>query len=281
MPPPNTCVFWRERFRLLAGGYILGAREASALGKEIVLQAGQGGGNQIIDALPGAARESLLGAGRLVHLSVSDTIFGQSRPLTSVYFPLDTVLALVTLLRDGSTIQLTSIGREGMSGFPLLLGTGSMLNAACICQVPGQAIAVPSPAFQQALNCSPELQAVGLRYVALLLTQIGQGVACSRLHHTVSRCARWLLATHDRVGTDSIRVTHEYLAFMLGTRRASVTEAIGALARTNLIRSRHGSIMILDRPGLEAVACECYSVIRAARREMLPPAGSTYRYIAE
>lgn len=256
---------------------MFGAREALTLGKEVVLQARQGAGNQIIDALPEAARESLLAAGRQVHLSASDLIFGQSRRLTSVYFPLDAVLALVTLLRDGSTIQLSSIGKEGTSGFPLLLGAGSMLNAACICQVPGEALVVPSLTFQQVLDRSPELQAVGLRYVAVLLSQIGQGVACARLHNTVSRCARWLLAIHDRVGTDAVHVTHEHLAVMLGTRRASVTEALGTLARTDLIRSRRGSVVILDSAGLEAAACECYSVIRDVRREMLPPAGSTGR----
>lgn len=226
-------------------------------------------GNELLDALSTGSLASVMAIGRRVRLSAQETLFEQSDRVRTVHFPLTAVLSLTTLLRDGATIGLAVIGKDGTTGVPLLLGTDSMANAACTCEVAGEVIAIPAEQFLEELQRNPELRAVGLRYVALLLTQIGQAVACSRLHHTVHRCASWLLVTRDRVGADRFRVTHGLLAQMLGTRRASVTEALGVLTRADAISTHYGTIEILDRVILESAACECYGVIRMAMERTL------------
>ena len=205
---------------------------------------------------------SVMSVSRRVRLSAHTVLFEQARKVEAVHFPISAVLSLTTLLRDGATVGMSVIGSEGTSGFPLLLETEIMANVACICEVSGEAIALPADSFRDELRRNGELRIVGLRYVSLLLSQLGQGVACSRLHHTVNRCACWLLIMQDRVAGDRFRLTHGLLAQMLGTRRASVTEALGVLARADAISTHYGTIEILHRPILEATACECYEVIR-------------------
>lgn len=199
-----------------------------------------------------------------VWLADREVLFRQAEPMDSVYFPVTAVASLVALLRNGSAIELSTIGNEGMTGAPLLLGFDGMTNAAGYCQIEGHAIAVRAADFIEAVGKYPELHRMCLNYVGVLVIEIGQGVACSRLHTTEQRCARWLLATHDRVGTDRFHLTHEFLGVMLGSRRASVSEALAQLNNADIVRSHRGAIEILDRLALERLACECYAVVRQA-----------------
>ncbi len=219
-------------------------------------------GNQLLDVLSPANMASVMSVGRRVRLSAHAVLFEQARKVEAVHFPISAVLSLTTLLRDGTTVGMAVIGSEGTSGFPLLLETEIMANVACICEVAGDAISLPADCFKDELRRNGELRVVGLRYVSLLVAQLGQGVACSRVHYTVNRCASWLLIMQDRVAGDRFRLTHGLLAQMLGTRRASVTVALGVLTRADAISTHYGSIEILNRSILESVACECYEVIR-------------------
>lgn len=221
-------------------------------------------GNRLLDALPGSVRLDVLDQAQLVRLSLRQLLFRQDEPIERVYFPTTAVLSLVTLLQDGSMIELAVIGNEGMTGTPVLLGADAMANAHCICQIVGEAVSMPTASFRHQLDEHPDLREVCNRYIGVLLTELSQGVACSRMHTTTQRCARWLLMTHDRVRADRFHLTHEFLGFMLGSRRASVSESLSRLSTDGLISSRHGDINILDRFGLEREACECYDVIRKA-----------------
>lgn len=228
-------------------------------------------GNHLLDALPARERDSLLARADSVHLDHGQLQFGQGNRISTVHFPTSAVLSLVTLLRDGTGIEVSTIGNEGTTAAPVHLGTNVMSNAQCICQVEGHAIALRADDFRQAARDSPQLSHILNRYIAALLAQIGQGVACSSRHTTTQRCARWLLMTHDRVGGNEFHLTHEFLGFMLGTRRASVTEALSELKEANVLRSHRGHIHIIDRNGLHRLSCECYDVISDALNAVAPP----------
>jgi CRP-like cAMP-binding protein len=130
-------------------------------------------------------------------------------------------------------------------------------------QVPGEAVRMEAGAFRQEIRAGGALRDVVRRYAQALLTQVGQSAACNRVHPIDERCARWLLMSHDRVSGDEIALTQEFLAEMLGVRRAGVTRAAGLLKRRKLIDYRRGKIRVLDRKGLEKAACECYTFIRS------------------
>jgi CRP-like cAMP-binding protein len=227
-------------------------------------------GNQLLDALPPRQRDCVLARAEPVHLDMGQLQFRQAEPISTVHFPTTAVLSLITLLRDGTAIEVSTIGNEGTTAAPVFLGPGVMSNAQCICQIVGDAIAIRAEDFQRAVENSPALQDIMKRYVAALLTQVGQAVACSRLHNTTQRCARWLLMTHDRVTSDEFHLTHEFLSFMLGSRRASVTEVLGSLNKANVVSSHRGDIRIVDRRGLHRLSCECYDVITEAMNAVGP-----------
>lgn len=227
-------------------------------------------GNRLLDALPARTRDSLLArSGEPLHLARGELLYRAGDHIPTVYFPTSAVLSLVTLLRDGTAIEITTIGKEGTSATPVFLGSEVRSNARCICQVAGDAIAVPSDHLRREVETSPGLRDLMNGYVAALLVLVGQHVACSRLHTTDQRCARWLLMTHDRVGRDEFELTHEFLGFMLGTRRASVTQALGRLSKANLLRSHRGNIHIIDREGLLERSCECYEIVTKAMDEVI------------
>jgi CRP-like cAMP-binding protein len=142
-----------------------------------------------------------------------------------------------------------------------------MSNITCICQIPGESLSMDTETFRAAVDRSEEMRVVMDRYILALLTQVGQAVACNAVHSIIERAARWLLTSHDRVMTDEFSLTHEFLSYMLGVRRASVTVAARTLQAANLITYRYGKITVLDRTGLEEAACECYSVMRLAMED--------------
>lgn len=226
-------------------------------------------GNHLLDALPTQTRDSLLARSvEPVHLGLGQLLYRSGETASTVHFPTNTVLSLVTLLQDGTAIEVTTIGREGTSATPVFLGSQVKSNTRCICQIAGDAIAVPSDLFRRVVETSPALRDLMNSYIAALLVNVGQGVACSRLHTTDQRCARWLLMTQDRVGRDTFHLTHEFLGFMLGTRRASVTQSLGRLRQANLIHSHRGDIHIIDRTRLLQQSCECYTVITDAMTQV-------------
>ncbi len=177
------------------------------------------------------------------------------------YFPNDGMASLVVVANDGRSIEVGIVGREGMVGTPIAVG---LLRGPyrAIMQIPGSALRLSAEAFEQVLADAPALRLELSRYILLHGLQVAQIAACNRLHELEQRLARWLLMCQDRVDREVLRLTHEFLAQMLGSGRPSVSLAAGILERSGLIENMRGTVRIINRKGLEDVACECYRVVQ-------------------
>ena len=194
-------------------------------------------------------------------LSVRQTLYEAQAPITHAYFPLSGVISLVMTLKGGETVEIATVGNEGLAGTPLLLGAERGPLKA-VCQVAGQALKMRADNFQRSLEEHAEFCGVVRRYTQGLFDQLAQTHACNHVHSVQERMCRWLLMTQDRVGADEFHLTQEFLAQMLGVRRPSVTVAAGQLQKAGLIRYQRGRIRIADRAGLETGACGCYESLR-------------------
>ncbi|MDQ3947153.1 MAG: Crp/Fnr family transcriptional regulator [Actinomycetota bacterium] len=224
-----------------------------------------------MEALEPLDRERLLAATSLISLEFKRVLHQPGEPIDTVYFPENAVVSLLTAMADGSTVEVATIGNEGIVGIPLVLGVQAMATRDYHqVQVGGSARAMDAATFLKAARRNP-LRNVVQRYTQALFTQITQQVACNAVHNVTERCARWMLLTHDRVGSDEFPMTQEFLATMLAVRRASVTVAAGTLQNAGLIRYSPGRVTIVDRKGLENAACECYGVIRGEFERLFPP----------
>jgi len=217
--------------------------------------------NAILDGLAENDLSGLLSHAKVRELAIREKIYAPETAIRDVFFPLDCVLSIVTQMKNGDQIEIGTVGREGMSAFPLLMGASSTAND-CYCQVPGEAITIGIEAFRELTASNASFNQQLDRYLQAYVNMLGQLAACNRLHNVYERCARWLLMTRDRTGHDEIPLTHEYLAMMLGTGRSGVTIAVGALQQAGFITSDRGAIVVLDRRGLENASCECYEVAR-------------------
>jgi CRP-like cAMP-binding protein len=187
------------------------------------------------------------------------SLYEASRPIDHVYFPIDGVASLVLTTADGASAEVGTIGNEGFVGLPICLGDRDAPSSVYV-QVPGAALGLDARLFRGELEHSPTLRPVMLRYAHAFFNQIAQSVACAHLHKVEQRCCRWLLMTRDRMPSGDFLLTHEFLGMMLGVRRTTVTDVMGALQRTGLIRYRRGHVTILDHEALELRACECYEI---------------------
>ncbi len=169
---------------------------------------------------------------------------------------------MVARMVEGGTIEVATIGNEGVVGLSTYLGNGRSPMEVFV-QIPGEALRMDADAFLREIRTSSAWREIVRRYAEALLTQVGQSAACNRAHTVAQRCARWLLMSHDRVLGNEIALTHEYLGQMLGVRRASVSQAAARLKHRKLIDYHRGKIWVLDRKGLEKAACECYRFIRS------------------
>jgi len=230
---------------------------------------GDGHGNHIVDALPPAQRRRILANARRVRLDVKTVLFEPGQPIRSVYLPLDGVISLVTPLQDGAIVEVATVGNEGVVGVPLV--PGGSLAVRAIAQVAGESLRMSSRTFLAETEHDGLFGELVRRYIQAFVGQIAQAAACNRLHSNEERLSRWLLMSHDRVGVDEFAITHEFLGQMLGSRRATVTLSAGILQAAGLIRYQRGHVTILDREGLEAVACECYGVIKLELDRVLGP----------
>jgi CRP-like cAMP-binding protein len=219
-------------------------------------------GNHLLEALPAAEREVVLTHLRPAHLTVKTVLFDPGQSIGHVYFPMDGVISLVTPLADGNIVEVATIGNEGIVGVPLV--PGGSLAVRAISQVGGRTLRMEAALFLKEFERLPGFRKLVQKYIQALFGQISQAAACNRLHSNEERLSRWLLMSHDRVGTDTFPITHEFLGQMLGSRRATVTLSAGLLQSAGLIRYHRGRVTIVDREGLEAVSCECYSIIKAA-----------------
>ncbi len=224
--------------------------------------------NCLIELLPQPARRSLLALCEPVDLVLSQTLCEPGTPTQHVYFPSEGFISLLALNDGHAALEVGMVGREGMLGVQLVLNVETVPLRALV-QGVGQAWRLGRAPFRIELARSLALQRVLQRYVYVLMAQLAAAAGCLRYHLIGPRLARWLLMSQDRAQFDSFRVTHEFLAYMLGVRRVGVTAAAGALQRAGLIEYRRGQLTVLDRPGLEAAACSCYATDRRVYRQVL------------
>jgi CRP-like cAMP-binding protein len=215
-------------------------------------------GNSLLSQLPARDRKRFLAECTPIELEFENVLAQSGDPIAHVYFPTAGYLSLLRPI-DGDQVEVALAGDEGMFGWPLAMGVGTS-NVQALVQGAGRALSMGAKAFQRELKLSATLQALIGRYAYVLMTQFAQSVGCNRFHVVEQRMARWLLMTADRAHSDSFRITHEFLANMLGVRRAGVTTAARAMQARGLIRYKRGNLFILDRPGLEHVSCNCYQV---------------------
>jgi CRP-like cAMP-binding protein len=230
------------------------------------------GANRLLDAMPIDESRRLRSALSPVFLDIEMVLFEPGEPIAFIDFPRNCVVSLVTLFPEGTSVEVASIGNEGIVGVPMRPG-GSLAFRA-IAAVAGWADRIDAATFLDEVSTDRRLQELVNDYVGALFGEIAQAAACNRLHSNEERLSRWLLMAHDRVGTDEFAITHEFLGQILGSRRATVTLSAESLRAAGLISYHRGRVAIIDRLGLEAAACECYlamtteldGVVRRAHR---------------
>jgi CRP-like cAMP-binding protein len=231
------------------------------------------GENRLIAILPPDSRERLLQHLDLTRLELGQTVIPQDALIEHAYFATSAVFSLVVQMEDGRSVEAAPAGFEGVVGVSALLGE-TLSQYETTVQGAGEAMRISVPDMLRLADQDPAIRDVLLRYVQVQMIQAARSAACNRLHELEERLARWLLHMHDWIWKDHLHLTQEFLAIMLGVRRASVTVAAGTLQKAGLIAYQRGDITILDRAGLEEVACEDYFAIRDAFERLLPlPSG--------
>ena len=172
-------------------------------------------------------------------------------------------------MEDGRVVEIAAIGTEGVAEFVALLGMDTSL-VDMVVRIPGTAIRIKREAFMHEVENDKPLRQLMQDYVRFGLSEVARHIACNRLHHLDQRCCRWLLIAHDHALSDEFPLTHEYLAMMLGYQRAGVSIAMASLVKAGLIEHKRGKVIISNRPGLEAAACECYREMQDELDEFLP-----------
>ncbi len=213
--------------------------------------------NRILAAFPQEDLHRFFASLHPVSLAQRHVLYEVGAPFEYIYFLEAGVASVLTSMTTGSTIEVGMIGTEGVVGASALLGSEVSAQHVVI-QAPGAALRMKVAECKAAFEQSAAVRAPLLRFIAALLDLGAQTAACNRLHTIEQRCARWLLMARDRLHGDAMPMTHEFLATMLGVRRAGVTETVGEMQRSGLIRNGRGEVTIVDGQGLEAAACECY-----------------------
>jgi CRP-like cAMP-binding protein len=199
-----------------------------------------------------------MAACELVDLPLAEVLSEPGQPTTYVYFPTQGFISLIALVKGSPGVEVGMVGREGMLGVQLALGVVAAPLHALV-QGKGAALRMAGKAFKTELAASTALQNALNRYQYVLMAQLAESAACVRFHQIGPRLARWLLMSQDRSQLSSFDVTQEFLAYMLGVRRAGITEAAGALQKSSLISYTRGKLTVQNRKGLERVACGCYA----------------------
>lgn len=217
--------------------------------------------NRILSAAPREEYERLLPHLEYVEMPRGLVLHEAGVHMSHVYFPYSGTISVVVQMEDGDQAEVGVVGREGMLGLPLVLGTDTAPLKA-FAQVTGGAIRMTAEKFREEVGRRGGLYVLLLRYAQAFFVQTAQTAACNRLHPMEGRLPKWLLTTRDLAESDDLNLTHEFVATMLGVRRAGVTEALGALRSQGLIDHSRGHITILDAEGLGRASCECYGVVR-------------------
>lgn len=218
------------------------------------------GANQILARLPPEEYARLLPHLKPAPLEFKQILCEAHERIEHVWFPQSGVLSAITVMKNGSAIEAANIGYEGLFGSNATFAVGTSPHRVIV-QVAGKGLRIASAPFKKEADRQGVLHELLLHYNSAFLAQVSQSVACNGLHTAYQRCCRWLLMGHDRVPAEELPLTHEFLAVMIGVRRAGVTEVLHSLSEAGLIRSKRGLVTILNRKGLEASACECYRAV--------------------
>lgn len=230
--------------------------------------------NRLLASLPERDRSRLIPQLEILTLFAKETVHESAEEMNYVYFPLDCIVVLISSVESKATVEVGLIGNEGMVGAPILLGAKHS-NSQALILTEGKALRLPAAVLKKEAKRSSRMRELMLTYANALLAQSGQLAACHRYHTPQARLARLLLMIDDRSDTAELRITQEMLARLLGTRRATITDAANQLQDSQLIQSVRGRIRILDRKGLEAKACSCYAVIAAQQAEIDRPSSTS------
>ena len=229
--------------------------------------------NRLLAALPRPDLDRLLAALDPVPLPLQQVLFRADEPFEYVHFPIDGIVSLTGSVQNEPMVEIAMIGNEGLVGLSAFLEAKAIpLNA--LVQVEGNAMRMRVTALEEEIKggaISGALNGILRRYTQVLFNQVAQGVVCNRLHSMEERLARWLLMSHDRVQTSEFPLTQEFMARMLGVRRATVNETASALQQAGLIRYNRGRITIVDPERLKETSCECYSIIKRGYDQMFEP----------
>jgi CRP-like cAMP-binding protein len=223
--------------------------------------------NRLLALIPERERMRLIPQLEMLTLFARETVHETGEEMNFVYFPLDCIVVLVSSVESKGTVEVGLIGNEGFVGAPVLMGAKHPTSQALIL-AEGKALRLPANVLKKEANRSSRLREVMLIYANALLAQSAQLAACHRYHTPQARLARLLLMINDRMTTPELRITQELLAHLLGTRRATVTQAANQLQDAQLIQSVRGRIRFLDRKGLKKIACSCYSIIATQANEI-------------
>jgi CRP-like cAMP-binding protein len=225
--------------------------------------------NRILAALPPADRERLFPHLDLVTLPLGKVLYEPGDMLRHIYFPTDSIVSLLYVLKDGASAEIAVVGNDGAIGVALFMGGESTTNRAIV-QSAGAAYQLPGARLKEEFDRHGELLHILLRYTQALITQMTQTAVCNRHHSLDQQLCRWLLLSLDRLPSTRLRMTQELIANMLGVRREGVTEAAGKLQKQGVITYHRGQITVLDRPRLELLTCECYAVVKKETDRLMP-----------
>jgi len=225
--------------------------------------------NRLLDALSAELYEQLSPHLVPIDLAQGSVLHFSGDVIQDIYFPIDCLLSITITMKDGSTAETGVIGNREVLGINAFMGAGETTQTEYVVQIAGQAVKISADIFRQTFDESQELRTVFLKYTQAFIAQISQTTACNRLHTLDKRLCRWLLEAQDRVESNDIELTQDFIAQMLGVRRAGVTQAAQKLQDSNLISYRRGHIHIHDQRGLEAAACECFSVVKEEYNRLL------------
>jgi CRP-like cAMP-binding protein len=217
--------------------------------------------NRLLSNLPEDEQGHLARLGETVRVEVGEVLYEPGQTVRHIYFPIDCLISLLAVAEGRMTLEVGSVGREGMIGASVVLGH-ELAQVRAVVQRAGRAVRIDAQQFRDAYARMEPLQRLLHRYTDTLLAQAIQIAVCSRFHVLEARLARSLLITRDRLQSDKFHLTHEFLAHALGVRRVGVTKAASALQNQKLISYSRGNIEILDASGLEAVSCRCYELVK-------------------
>jgi CRP-like cAMP-binding protein len=225
--------------------------------------------NLLLAALPPEILERWLPQLQRFDLGLGDVLYEPGITMSHVHFPTNAIVSLLYVMENGASAEIAVVGKEGVVGIALFMGGNSTPSRAVV-QSAGGGYRMPADAIYREFSSTPAVMHLMLRYTQALITQMAQTAVCNRHHALEQQLCRWLLLSLDAIDGDEVVMTQELIANLLGVRRGGVTEAALKLQEAGIIQYKRGRIDVLDRPGLQRMACECYAVVKKEYERLLP-----------